>query len=220
MTASVTARNARQPDLFGAEQAHPAGSHDGQADARAIPAIPGLAVAADAITCAEERALIDRVEAAPLAPFRYQQWEGRRLTHAYGWSYDFVRGQVIEADPLPGWLLPLRARAARFAALDPAALVQALLIRYDPGATIGWHRDRPMFDDVIGLSLGTPATLRLRRRIPGGFARANAPLAPRAFYHLAGEVRHAWEHSIAALPAPRWSITFRSLAAMAGLRAG
>src|ERR1700750_1443858 len=90
-------------------------------------------------------------------------------------------------------------------------LVQALLIRYDVGAGIGWHRDRPVFEHVIGISLGSPATLRFRRRRPGGFDRASLPFAPRSMYHLSGEARHDWEHSIPEMAATRWSITFRSL---------
>ena len=102
-------------------------------------------------------------------------------------------------------------RAARFAGLQPDELVQALLIRYDPGAGIGWHRDRPVFEHVLGISLGAPATMRFRRRKPGGFDRASVLLAPRSIYHLTGEARHEWEHSIAAMEVTRWSITFRSL---------
>jgi len=108
-------------------------------------------------------------------------------------------------------LLPLRERAARFAGLEPDQLVQALVTRYDPGAGIGWHRDRPLFEHVVGISLGAPATMRFRRRRSGGFDRRSAPLAPRSIYHLSGEARHQWEHSIAEMAATRWSITFRSL---------
>ena len=86
-----------------------------------------------------------------------------------------------------------------------------MLIRYDPGAGIGWHKDRPVFEHVIGVSLGNPANLRFRRRRPGGFDRFAASLAPRSVYHLSGEARHQWEHSIAPMEVPRWSITFRSL---------
>jgi alkylated DNA repair dioxygenase AlkB len=85
------------------------------------------------------------------------------------------------------------------------------LIRYDPGAGIGWHRDRPVFEHVLGISLGAPATMRFRRRRPGGFDRASVLLMPRSIYHLTGEARHEWEHSIAAMEVARWSITFRSL---------
>jgi DNA oxidative demethylase len=90
-------------------------------------------------------------------------------------------------------------------------LVQALLIRYDPGAGIGWLRDLSVFGHVIGISLGAPATMRFRQRRPGGFDRASVLLAPRSIYHLTSEARHHWEHSIAAMEVTRWSITFRSL---------
>ena len=176
--------------------------------------IPGFATAPDAITPGEESALIAAIDDANLTPFRFQGWEGKRLTTSFGWLYDFDTGAFAATHPIPDWLHPVRARAAALAGLEPDSLVQALLIRYDPGATIGWHRDRPQFETVVGLSLGAPATLRLRRRTGSGrigFARASAPLEPRALYCLSGEVRHDWEHSIAALEATRWSITFRSL---------
>ena len=89
--------------------------------------------------------------------------------------------------------------------------MQALLIRYDPGAGIGWHKDRPAFEHVIGVSLGAPTTMRFRRRRGGRFERVNVPLAPRGAYHLTGASRHEWEHSIAAMERTRWSVTFRSL---------
>jgi alkylated DNA repair dioxygenase AlkB len=38
-----------------------------------------------------------------------------------------------------------------------------------------------------------------------------ALLPPRSIYHLTGEARHEWEHSIAGMAMTRWSITFRSL---------
>jgi len=172
---------------------------------------PGLAQAEDIVTSAEEARLIAHIDEAPLEPFRFQGWLGKRLTHSYGWRYDFDTARFAATEPLPDWLLPLRAKAADFAGLPPDDFVHALLIRYDPGAGIGWHRDRPLFEHVVGISLGNPATLRLRRRVGSRFERASAELAPRSVYHLAGEVRHEWEHSIAALDVPRWSITFRSL---------
>lgn len=188
-----------QPDLF-------AGS------APSAPAIPGLAFAPDFLGPREETDLIARIDAAPLAPFRFRQWEGKRLTASYGWAYDFAAGRMNPAPALPDWLLPLRERAAAFAGLEPDAFVQALLIRYDPGAGIGWHKDRPVFEHVIGISLGEPAMMRFRRQKVRGFDRLGVPLPPRSIYHLSGEVRHDWEHSIALMERPRWSITLRSLA--------
>ncbi len=175
------------------------------------PAVRGLAIRPDFIEAAEEAELMARIDGTGLSPFRFQQWTGKRLTRSYGWSYDFETGRFGATDPIPEWLASINERAAAFAGLTPDMLSQALLIRYDPGAGIGWHKDRPVFEHVVGISLGNPATLRLRRRSQSGFERANADLVPRSIYHLAGEVRHDWEHSIAPIDALRWSITFRSL---------
>ena len=177
------------------------------------PVLPGLRSATEFLDVAEERMLIGHIDSTDLVPFQFQGWTGKRLTASFGWSYDFAIGRPKEAPPMPDWLLPFRYRAARFAGLDPAELIQALLIRYDPGAGIGWHRDRPIYGHVIGISLGEPATMRFRRRRGGGFDRASALLDPRGIYHMAGVARRDWEHSIVEMERPRWSITFRTLAA-------
>jgi DNA oxidative demethylase len=176
------------------------------------PRLAGLAHAEAIVTPREERALIASIDAVALSPFRFHGWFGKRLTASFGWNYDFDTARFAPTEPIPAWLLPLRAKAARFARLAPEDLVQALLIRYDIGAGIGWHCDRPVFEHVVGISLGAPATMRFRRRIDGGFDRASAGLAPRSIYHLSGEARYQWEHSIAEMAVTRWSITFRSLA--------
>jgi len=175
------------------------------------PALPGLLYRDDFVSSEEEAILVAGIDSAPLAPFRFQGWLGKRLTASFGWRYDFEDASFRETAPIPGWLLPIRERAAAFAGLASDQLVQVLLTRYDPGAGIGWHRDRPVFEHVIGISLGSPATLRLRRRRPGGFDRVAVPLAPRSIYGLSGEARHEWEHSIAPMDVSRRSITFRSL---------
>ncbi len=156
-------------------------------------------------------ALAAAIDAAPLTPFRFREWTGLRLTASYGWHYDFEAGRVGRAEPMPDWLLAVRAVAAAFAGVPADALVQALLIRYDPGAGIGWHRDRPVFEHVVGLSIGAPATLRFRRRRADGFDRFAQDLMAGDAYHLTGDARWEWEHGIAPMDATRWSITFRSL---------
>ncbi len=183
-----------------------------------LSAPSGLRQATGFLDGGTEAAAIAAIDSANLLPFRFQGWTGNRRTASYGWRYDFDDGGFTPAAPLPDWLLPLRARAEAFAGLPAGALVQALLIHYPPGAGIGWHRDRPVFEEVVGISLGAPATLRLRRRTgPRAFARAELPLPPRSIYLLSGEARHDWEHSIVPMTAPRWSITFRALSAL-GLR--
>lgn len=181
------------PDLFGS----------------ALP--DGLYITSGIVTPDQEAELIRHIDCAGLAPFRFQQWIGKRLTQSFGWSYDFTNGAFDAADPIPSWLLPVRAAAAQFARLHVDDLVQALVIRYDPGAGINWHRDRPVFEHVVGVSLGAPATMRFRRRNGTKFDRASTLLEPRSAYKLSGEVRHDWEHSIPEMDHTRWSISFRSL---------
>ena len=175
-------------------------------------AIPGLSLwpgVVDEEQAGDFAALID---AAPLAPFRFGRWEGKRLTASYGSGYDYQRGALTQAPPLPPWLRTIADRLAALAGLDPAHIAQALLIRYDAGAGIGWHRDRPQYADILGLSLDTPCTLRLRRRLPDqSFERGAIPLPPRSLYRLSGAVRWHWHHSIAPLPHTRRSITLRTL---------
>jgi alkylated DNA repair dioxygenase AlkB len=188
-----------QGDLFGQGGAPVAGG----------PA--GLWLVEEAVAAAEEAELAALVDAAPLEPFKFGQWRGKRLTFSYGSSYDFERGRIDEAPPMPEGLLALRARLAALAGLTPEAFVQALLIRYDPGAGIGWHRDRPQYGEVLGLSLSAPAALRLRRRTGPGFERRSIALPQRSLYRLSGEVRWEWEHSIMPMDVTRRSITFRTL---------
>ena len=173
--------------------------------------LPGLAYADDIVSEAEEAALIEAIGAIDLTPFQFQQWEGKRLTRSYGWTYDFQTGRFAPSEPIPEWLAPVRARAAQFAGLAPSDLVQALVIEYGVGAGIGWHKDRPVFEHVVGISLGAATAMRFRRRVGSGFERVSVPLAARSIYHLDGEARTDWEHSIADMPEPRWSLTFRSL---------
>jgi len=173
--------------------------------------LSGFVTAPDLVSSEEARDLIANIDATALKPFRFQGWAGKRLTSSFGWNYDFDTQAVAPADPMPGWLLAVRRKMADFAGIEPERLIQALLIRYDPGAGIGWHRDRPIYEHIIGLSLGAAAHMRFRRRRPqGGFDRRVAPLSPRAAYHLSGEARYGWEHSIVEMTETRWSITFRS----------
>ena len=173
--------------------------------------MPGLLLVENAIGKADETALAGLIDEAPLEPFRFGQWRGKRLTCSYGSAYDYQRGRVAEAPPLPRWLVRLRGRLAALAGVAADDLQQALLTRYDPGAGIGWHRDRPQYGVVLGLSLSAPAVLRLRLRTEGGFQRRSIMLPPRSLYRLSGEAREEWEHSITPMEVTRRSITFRTL---------
>ena len=175
------------------------------------PVIPGLTYRDQIIDAAEEQALLERLMPLDLAPFRFHGWLGNRKTQSFGWRYDFDDASFSPAEPLPEWLEPLRERAGTFAGLPPEDFVHVLLARYDPGAGIGWHRDRDVFEKVVGISLHTPARLRFRQRTATGFRRVNLDVAPRSAYLIADEARWNWEHSISPGEELRFSITFRSL---------
>jgi alkylated DNA repair dioxygenase AlkB len=176
-----------------------------------VPLVPGLKLEGALIGETEEAALLARLEALELAPFRFHGWEGKRRTQSFGWRYDFDDASFRPAAPLPDWLLPLRDKAAHFAGVAADDFVHVLLARYDPGAGIGWHRDRPVFENVVGVSLASSAVMRFRQRAASGFRRASQELPPRSAYLLSGEVRHEWEHSIVPGERLRFSITFRTL---------
>jgi alkylated DNA repair dioxygenase AlkB len=180
-------------------------------DLFAEPLIAGLDYRNDFITAAEEAELLGHLHALDLAPFRFQGWTGNRKTQSFGWRYDFDDASFTPANPLPDWLLSLRDKAATLAGAAPENFVHVLIARYDPGAGIGWHRDRPVFDQVVGISLSSVARLRFRRRTATGFERFALNVEPRSAYLLSGEVRHDWEHSIAPGDQLRFSITFRTL---------
>ena len=162
---------------------------------------------------AQEAALIENFAALEFREFEFRGYLGKRRTVSFGWHYDFTDSRVRPADEIPTFLLPLREAAAEFAGLLPATLAHALVTEYTPGAGIGWHRDRPVFGDVVGVSLLARSRFRLRRKRGDGWERTAVDLMPRSAYLLRGPVRREWEHSIPPLDSLRYSVTFRTLAA-------
>lgn len=187
---------ARQPSLF---------------DEHETSGLPeGFAYRPDFLSPQEEARLAAWLAALPFQPFRFRGYEGKRRVVSFGWQYDFTRSHLEKADDMPAELGTVRARAAAFAGLAPRDLEQCLLNEYLPGAPIGWHRDRPVFETVLGISLLAPCAFRLRRRVGEGFERAALELAPRSIYRISGAARSQWEHSIPPVKRHRYSITFRN----------
>lgn len=178
----------------------------------ATPAYPeGFRYEPDVISPDDERRLIAHVAALPLREFEFHGFTGKRRVVSFGWRYEFATESLQPAAEMPAWLLPARDVAARFAGLEADALRHALVTEYAAGAAIGWHRDKGVFGDVIGLSLLAPCTFRLRRKSGAKWERLSLVAAPRSAYLLRGPSRTEWEHSIPAVDALRYSITFRAL---------
>jgi alkylated DNA repair dioxygenase AlkB len=159
----------------------------------------------------EEHDLVEVMRGLPLKEFEFHGYVGKRRTVSYGWHYDFAESRLRPADDLPPFLHALRERAAAFAGLAPGDLVHALITEYGPGAAIGWHRDKGVFADVVGVSLLAPCSFRLRRKAGTAWERYSLKVEPRSAYLLRGAARTEWEHSIPGVEALRYSITFRSL---------
>lgn len=171
----------------------------------------GFRYAPDLLDATEEARLIEAFADLPFKEFEFHGFLGKRRVVSFGFRTDYNGGGLQEAAPIPPFLLPLRQRAAAFAGLPPDRLAHALVTEYRPGTSIGWHRDRPHYDDVIGVSLASPCTFRMRRKRDANWERAWLRLDRRSVYLMRGPSRWEWEHSIPAVDALRYSITFRSM---------
>jgi alkylated DNA repair dioxygenase AlkB len=171
----------------------------------------GLRYHPEFISPAAERALIAHVSALPLAPFQFGAFEGKRRVASFGWRYDYGRQRLEQADDLPQWLTPLISGIEALETLPPATIRQVLCTEYEAGAGIGWHRDKPHFDRVFGLSLGSDCKFRFRRKHGAKWQRFTLDAQARSLYSMSGESRNVWEHSIPPVETPRYSITFRSM---------
>jgi DNA oxidative demethylase len=177
----------------------------------AIDAPAGLLYEPDLIAPAEDEALLGWLSGLAFGEVRMRGQVARRTVRHFGLDYDFERYRLTPGDPVPEPLLPLRERAAALAGAAPDDLAQVLVSRYPPGAAIGWHRDAPAFDVVIGVSLGAACRMRFQRGSGDERRVFTLDLEPRSGYVLAGEARTAWQHSIPAVRELRYSVTFRTL---------
>jgi alkylated DNA repair dioxygenase AlkB len=172
----------------------------------------GLRYAGDFVSEETERELIARIAELPLKPFQFGAFEGHRRVKPFGFRYDYTLQTLSESDPIPDWLNRVARSVETFGKLAEASVQQVLCTEYDAGVGIGWHRDRPHFGKVFGLSLVSACKLRFRRRRGDRWERYTLGAEPRSLYLLEGEARHEWEHSIPAVEARRYSITFRTMA--------
>ena len=163
------------------------------------------------ITPAEESALVEQIHGLPFKEFEFHGYTGKRRVVYFGWRYDFGSEKLNKTNDMPEFLRALRVPAAAFASMDPESLQHVLVTEYSAGAAIGWHRDKAVFNQIVGISLLAPCNFRLRRSVGDGWERVNVRVEPRSVYLLSGAARTEWEHSIPPVDALRYSITFRNL---------
>lgn len=184
-----------QHDLFGAVDELPEG----------FRYQPGL------ITPREETELARQLGALPFQAFDFHGHLANRRVVGFGLRYDYDRREVVQAPAIPDFLLPLREKVAALARRPAEAFAQVLINEYRPGAGIGWHRDKPHFEDVAGVSLLAPCSFRLRRKNGTKWDRRTIVVEPRSAYLMTGPSRTEWEHSIPPVDLHRYSITLRTL---------
>ena len=176
------------------------------------PSLPeGFRYEGELISGDEEQRLLEEIRKLPFREFEFHGFTGKRRVVSFGWRYDFSERLLEKANDIPGFLLPVRLKAARFAGIEPDDLQHVLVTEYSEGAAIGWHKDKAVFGDVIGISLLSACTFRLRKKAGSRWERASVTAEPRSVYLLRGPSRTDWEHSIPGVDSLRYSITFRNL---------
>lgn len=180
----------------------------------------GFLYRGDLLTGPEEESLLQVVRGLDYEAVVMHGRPARRSVRHFGYTYDFDSWKLVPTEPVPDFLAEARDRCAGLAGTEPAVLEQALVTRYPPGATIGWHRDAWSFGSVVaGISLASDCVMRFQRRASGGERRVfEQQLERRSAYVLSGAARRTWQHSIPAVAEERYSITFRTLAAVDGER--
>ena len=173
----------------------------------------GLRYEPEFVSKATEAELIARLQELPLQPFQFGAYEGKRRVASFGFRYDYSLRKLQEADPIPGWLTSIIGSVERFGDLPAGSVRQILCTEYDAGVGIGWHRDKPHFDKIFGLSLRAPCKFRFRRAAGDKWERFTLTAEPRSLYMMAGDSRQIWEHSIPGVEERRYSITFRTMRA-------
>jgi alkylated DNA repair dioxygenase AlkB len=186
-----------------------------QQDLFGVPHLPeGYAYIPELVTPDEEAALLAVIRSLPLQEAKYKEYTAKRRTVSYGGKYDYTRNVLDPAPGIADFLMPLREKVAGWVGIPPEQFVHGLVSEYRPGTPLGWHRDVPDFEAIVGVSLGGTARMKLRPYQPGGpNLRADVialELEPRSAYSIRGVARWGWQHSIVATEELRYSITFRT----------
>jgi DNA oxidative demethylase len=159
-----------------------------------------------------ELELIDLAASLEMSPVVLHDQPSLRRVRHFGYGYDFETRKVTEGEPMPEALAALARRAEEFAGLEHGSFVEALFTFYPVGAGISWHRDRSAFGDrIVGVSLGAPCRIQLRRGEGAGRRVFEQTLEPRSAYLFGGPARRDWQHHIPPTKGDRYSITFRTL---------
>jgi alkylated DNA repair dioxygenase AlkB len=181
----------------------------------------GLLYQPEFVTRDEEAALLAAIAPVPLREAKFREYFAkRRVAHFHADAdaprYDDGGADTFTSGPMPAFLAALRDKVARWIGVEPSAFVHALVSEYRPGTPIGWHRDKPVYGVVVGVSLAGWGRMRFRP-----YAAQDArhtvvlDLGPRSLYVMREAIRWQWQHSMLPTKELRYSITLRTRATLA-----
>jgi alkylated DNA repair dioxygenase AlkB len=174
---------------------------------------PGMRFELDWLGTEEEVALVEAIRALDLREAQYKQYTARRRVASFGGKFDYDNNRLLPAPPIPPAFEPLRERVARWLGVAPDVFSQMLVAEYAPGTPLGWHRDVPDFESIVGVSLLGEGQMRFRPYPPESGRAADVRsllLPPRSAYVLEGPARWQWQHSIVPAKVLRYSISLRT----------
>lgn len=157
----------------------------------------------------EEKHFLAYARKLPWENYEMHGVVAHRKIFRYGVNYTFEGDNAVARD-IPKEFHFIIDRGAKALNVSPDEIVQVLFTHYPVGAPIGWHRDAPMFEKLLGISLGSSCTMKLKAYDPK-LPVHNIVLAPRSAYIMTGESRWKWEHHIPAVKEERFSLTMRTL---------
>ncbi|WED44242.1 alpha-ketoglutarate-dependent dioxygenase AlkB [Legionella cardiaca] len=170
----------------------------------------GLTYVPNFISLREEKKLISQIQLLNWQNIvLFEKPAKRRVVH-FGLNYIYGTRQVEPTTPPPIFLHELIQQCADYLHLPFSGLAEVLITEYLIGAGIGWHRDAPVFDKVVGISLGCACEIRFRER-KNKKHQFKLKLMPGSLYLLSNNIRWHWEHSISPVKCARYSITLRTL---------
>ena len=178
----------------------------------------GLLYEPEFLSREEEAALLAHIAPLELREARFREYFAkRRVAHFHDEvdapRYDDGGADSFTSGPLPPFLAALRDKVALRLDMPASAFIHALVSEYRPGTPIGWHRDKPAYGIVVGISLAGTGRMRWRP-----YAHQDAQhtvtldLAPRSMYVMRDAIRWQWQHSMPPMRELRYSITMRTRA--------
>ena len=178
----------------------------------------GLLYQPEFVTPEEEAALLCAIAPLPLREAKFREYFAkRRVAHFHADTdtprYDDGGVDSFTSGPMPPLVAALRDKVAGWLGLAAADFVHALVSEYRPGTPIGWHRDKPVYGIVVGISLAGWGRMRFRPYEAQDARHTVAlDLAPRSVYVMREAIRWDWRHSMLPTKELRYSITLRTRA--------